>query len=239
MLPPTDPSRVVLYARVSTEEQSNDGISIDAQDAAMRRYCEHRGLTVVEIVRELGVSASMPLAKRPGGARVLSLIAAREAGGVVAIKLDRLFRDAHDCLGVTKAWDADGVAMHLIEMNVDTTTAMGRLFLIMLAGVAESERRLISERTKAALAHLRTQGVRPGPARFGHKHLDERDARGRRIAVVVDAEWATIERARELRAEGHSLRAIAAALTSEGRTTKRGGKWFASTVRGVLAGVPA
>lgn len=234
-LPPADPRRAVLYARVSTEEQANEGISIQAQEAAMRRYCEQRGLTAVEVVRELGVSASVPLAKRPGGARVLALLDSREAGCVVAIKLDRLFRDAHDCLGVTKGWDNENVAMHLIEMSVDTTTAMGRLFLIVLAGVAESERGLISERTKAALAHLRSQGVRPGPARFGYEQILERDQHGRRVAVPIEVELETIRRARDLRAEGRSLRAIAEALTAEGRTTKRGGRWFASTVRGILA----
>lgn len=208
---------------------------MDAQEAAMRRYCEARGLTVVEVVREEGVSAGVPLADRPGGSRALALVERREAGAIVATKLDRLFRDAHDCLGVTKAWDAEHVAMHLIEMNVDTSTAMGRLFLIMLAGVAESERRLISERTKAALAHLRTRGVRPGPAAFGERFTGDVDAEGRQVRAPVAEQQATIARARELRDAGYTLREIAHALRAEGRRTMRGGNWHASTVRGLLA----
>lgn len=77
----------------------------------------------------------------------------------MALKLDRLFRDAEDALHQTKAWDKAGIALHLVDMGgqtLNTATAMGRFFLNMMAGFAELERNLIAERTATALAHKKT-----------------------------------------------------------------------------------
>ena len=74
---------------------------------------------------------------------------------VVAAKLDRLFRDAADCLNMSRRWDDAEVGLHLIDMGIDTRSAMGRAFLTMAAGFAELERNLIGERTKAGQAVIR------------------------------------------------------------------------------------
>ena len=117
---------------------------------------------MVEIVADEGVSASIALADRPGGAQLLDLVQKRQVGHVVALKLDRLFRDAADALTQTRAWDRAGIAMHLIDVGgqtINSSTAMGRMFLTMMAGFAELERNLIAERTTAALAHKKRRGL--------------------------------------------------------------------------------
>src|SRR6266576_5058844 len=72
------------------------------------------------------------------------------------MKLDRLFRDAEDALRQTKAWDRTGISLHLVDIggqSMNTGSAMGRMFLTLMAGFAELERNLIAERTTAVLAH--------------------------------------------------------------------------------------
>lgn len=218
---PNTPARAIGYVRVSTEEQVLHGVSLDAQEERVRAYCTAAGLELVALIREEGVSAAKPLASRPGGQGLLEAIAAGMAGNVVALKLDRLFRDAADCLVQTRTWDQAGVAMHLIDMGgtaINTASAMGRMFLTMAAGFAELERNLISERTCTALAYKKAQGVKLGGVR--------------ETTLLADAP--TLERIRALRAAGQSTRAIAATLTAEGFTTRRGGRWASETVRKIL-----
>src|SRR5579871_2418172 len=131
----TDPgNRALCYVRVSTLEQSKFGFSLDAQEQRLRAYCQVAGLEVVDLIREEGVSASIPLAKRPAGAKLLDGLRDAIGGGighVVCLKLDRLFRDAEDALRQTKAWDKAGIALHLVDMgghSLNTGSAMGRMF---------------------------------------------------------------------------------------------------------------
>ena len=219
---------VALYIRVSTEEQVRGGVSLDAQEATLRAYCTMRGLDLVELVVDAGVSAGAPLSTRPGGARVLELVRAGVVEGVVAAKLDRLFRDCGDCLAVTRAWDKRGVALHLVDMGgqtVDTSTAMGRFFLTVMAGAAELERGMVAERTSAAMQHVKSQGRRVGAVPYGFRLADD----GRTL-VADDREHAVLTTARELRSAGLSLRAVAAELARRGFTARAGGVFLAEQV---------
>jgi len=232
MSPTPKGTPVVLYVRVSTVEQAEEGVSLEAQEKALRLYAELRGLVVVEVVTDPGVSASKALADRPGGARVLNLVRRRKVGAVLTTKLDRLFRDAADCLTVVRAWDRAGVSLHLTDMGgqaIDTSTAVGRMFLTFLAGLAEMERSLIAERTKTALAHKRSKGERVSRwLPFGWKLADD----GVHL-VEHPQEQRAIELIQRLRVKGYSQRAIADALNRR-RIPSRGREWHKTTVARVL-----
>ena len=108
-----------------------------------------------------GVSGMIPLAQRDGGAAVIEGLMEHSATHVIALKLDRLFRDAADALNQTRQWDKDKIALHLIDVggqSINTSSAMGRMFITMMAGFAELERNLISERTTTALQHKKSHG---------------------------------------------------------------------------------
>ena len=222
----------IAYLRVSTVEQAEQGVSLDAQRAAVAAYCAMRGLDLVAVVEDAGVSAGTPLADRPGGAELVDAVARRRVSHVVAFKLDRLFRDAADCLTVTGEWDRRGVALHLVDLGgatVDTSTAMGRFFLTVLAGAAEMERTLIRERTRAALAHKRNLGERvSGEAPFGFRFVDGR-------CVADEAEQRILDLVARLRGDGLSLRKIAAELTRRGLRTRRGTAYSGQGVQGLVA----
>jgi len=223
-------NQVIAYVRVSTHEQATEGVSLAAQEERIRAYCTMTGLELVAVIRDEGVSASKELATRPGGAELLSLVADKGINNIVALKLDRLFRDAADCLNQTRAWDTAGINLHLIDMGgtaINTGTAMGRFFITMAAGFAELERNMIAERTTAALAHKKAHREAYSPTPLGYN-------RNGKQLVVNDQEQKTVKVIKAMRAEGVSMGEIARRLNDAGTPTKKGGKWYASTVNNIL-----
>lgn len=230
----TSPTRSVLYIRVSTEEQAREGISLKAQEATLTAYCAMRNLCLVEVVVDAGVSAGKPLAARNGGQRVLDLVKRKNVTAVVAFKLDRLFRDCADCLDVTREWDKRGVALHLVDLGgqaVDTSTAMGRFFLTVMAGCAELERNQIRERTSAAMAHKSANGEYVGgEAPYGYAIAADGVS-----LTPVHAEQQVIAEVHRLRGAGMSLNAIAGELAKRGFKPRQGQRWYAQQVKRMLA----
>lgn len=203
---------------------------MDAQAERIRAYSKLNGLELVRIIAEEGVSAGKPLAEREGGQELLRALKGDGIRHVVALKLDRLFRDAIDCLTVVRDWDRAGIALHLIDQGgqaVNTQSAMGRFFLTIMAGVAEMERNLIGERTKIALQHKRKNGKVYGPEPFGFRREGE-------DLLPDPQELRALELMRKLRAEGYSYRAIAKELRRRRVPTKAGGRWEAMTVKKIL-----
>jgi site-specific DNA recombinase len=209
-----------LYLRVSTSEQVDAGLSLQAQEAKLRAYCELRGLNVAAVVIDAGVSGGKPLSRREGGKEVLDLVQRKAIRAVVSYKLDRLFRNCGDCLMTTAEWDKKGVALHLVDLGgqtLDTSSAMGRFFLTVMGGAAELERGLVIERTVFAMAHKKQLGQRVGEIPYGSRLDDDG------VTLLPHAgEQAVIEAVREARRRGLSQRAIVAELTRQGFTTRKG-----------------
>jgi len=225
-------TKAVAYIRVSTPRQEEHGVSLEAQQARVRAYCELHGLDLTKVVKDPeAISAGTPLGKRKGGAEILRLVAEGEVHHVIATKLDRLFRSAKDCLSHAESWQERAVSLHLIDMggqSISTGSSSGKLFLTMLAGFAEFERNLIGERTEAALRQKRETGrVYSGVAPFGY--------RARNGLLKPDAhEQAVLVRIERMRARKMSLRRIAAKLNVEQIPTRKGGAWHASTITYLL-----
>ena len=220
----------VLYVRVSTDEQVRHGVSLDAQEERLRAYCTMRGFTVAATIRDEGVSAYRHLHTRPGGAELLSLIDTGKAQHVVAYKLDRLFRNAADALTMTERWNAAGVALHLVDMGgaaIATAGSTGRMMLTMLAGFAEFERALVSERTAAALSHKKRHGKVYGPTPFGFRRSDG-------LLEAHTGELETVAKVRDRSRDGLSLRAICRRLNEAGTKANHGGPWYPESVRYIL-----
>lgn len=226
-----DSTKAIGYVRVSTDEQAKSGLSIEHQKERIRAYATMAGLELVSIIEDEGVSAGKPLAQRKGGLALLEALSAEQACHVVALKLDRLFRDAADALNTSRGWDHAEVGLHLIDMggqSINTKSAMGRMFFTLAAGFAEFERGLIRERTSAAMAVKKARGEVYCSPVLGFDAVDGR-------LLVNPEEQALIARIKALQAAGNSLRGIAAILNAERVPTKRGGAWFASTLHRVLA----
>lgn len=204
---------VIGYLRVSTEEQAASGAGLEAQRAAILAEAERRGWRLVEVVEDAGYSGRS--LRRPGIAAALDALRSRRADTLVVAKLDRLSRSMLDFAALMDRSTREGWALVALDLGVDTTTPAGEAMANVMATFAQFERRLISQRTREALAAKRAQGVRLG----------------RRSALP----GVTVARIRAERAAGATLKAIADGLNADGVATGQGGRrWYPSSVRAVL-----
>ena len=220
----------ICYIRVSTQEQAILGVSLEAQRERLEAYCRLVGLEIAGIVSEEGVSGGVPLSRRPGGQQLLVLQSQHKAAHVVALKLDRLFRDAEDALRQTRDWDKAGIALHLVDMggqSVNTASAMGRMMLTMMAAFAELERNLIAERTTQALQHKKHHRQAYGRTPYGFRRNGD-------TLEPIESELSTVSQIRSWRAGGLTLRKIVERLNIQALPTKEGGKWAPQTVKYIL-----
>jgi len=205
----------VGYIRVSTEEQSRKGISLEMQAAKVRAYAELNDLALVDTIEDAGISAKS-IKGRPGIQAVLEMVKARKVDAVIVYKLDRLARNTVECLEMASLMDKAGVALHSISEKLDTQSALGRFFFTLTASLAEMERNIISERTTAALAQKRANGQRiSGQAPYGYRFEGDKLAK-------EDTEQRTISKIVELKAEGRSIRGIVAFLQENGYRNRHG-----------------
>jgi DNA invertase Pin-like site-specific DNA recombinase len=225
--------RVVCYLRVSSQVQAEEGVSLAVQRAKLLAYSEAYDLEVVEVIEDAGLSAKNM--DRPGLQRALKLLDDGLADALAVLKLDRLTRSVRDLGHLMEVYFSKPTCS-LISLNesLSTHNAAGRLVVTMLVGVASWEREICGERTKDALAQLKSEGVRLGRDGYGWKRLDELDSEGRKVVVAVEEERESVARVLDLHQAGLSLRSIAGALTAEGRATKRGGAWRSETVRKIV-----
>jgi DNA invertase Pin-like site-specific DNA recombinase len=214
MEPASQPKRMVLYSRVSTDEQAQSGYGLDAQRTELARAAVFHRWDVVDVVRDEGASGKD--LDRPGLRHALELIAAGAADGIAVAKLDRLSRSVVDFGDVLEWLQAAGGSLAALDLQVDTSTPGGHLVANVLMAVAEWERRTIAARTKAGLAAKRARGEATGrPAIADHPAL---------VARVL-----------ELHAEHPSLSEVARILTEEGWPTVRGGRaWRASALQRIV-----
>src|SRR3984885_8090079 len=166
--------RVFGYSRVSTSEQADEGASLAAQQQQIAGYAMMKGWTVAEHFVERAVSGSTPLADRPEGKRLLSMIGRGDV--VVSAKLDRAFRSAADALAVLEELKDQGVGLHMIDLGGDVCgNGISKMVFTILAAVAEGERDRIRERIRDAKRHLASQGVFGGGKRapFGYDKVED------------------------------------------------------------------
>ncbi|MEE8106666.1 MAG: recombinase family protein [Planctomycetota bacterium] len=220
--------KVVGYARVSTIEQAETGVSLDAQRHRLQAYCHAHALTLVRVETDAGLSARRT-GNRPALQRALLSLKRGEATGLVAVKLDRLSRTTSDVLDLVARAEREHWALHSIDERLDTSSPAGRFVVTLLAAMAQLEREQAAERTKSAMAELRRQGKRiSGKPPFGFRFEDGR-------VVEVAAEQTILQRIRDLQGEGKKCFAIATALNREGTLNPRTGReWFFGTVRSVM-----
>ena len=217
--------QAVAYYRVSTARQGRSGLGIEAQREAVQRFAAAEGFDLAgEFVEVETGKGSDALDRRPQLAAALATGRQMRCPVIVA-KLDRLSRDVAFISGLM----AQRVPFIVAELGRDADPFMLHLY----AALAEKERRLISERTRAALAARKAQGAmlgnRSNPAEaaaLGSIALsEEADAFAANVLPIVNS----------MRSAGVTdLRGLAAALNNRGVRTARGGRWHVSNVRNLL-----
>lgn len=176
--------KIALYARVSRADESQDP---ENQLMRLIAYANERDWTIIDKYVDTASGADD---NRPELDRMLADARARRFGLILCVKVDRLARSVTSLYRILSELDARGVKFECTDQTISTNTPTGKLLLSVLAGVAEFERELIRDRTKAGLARARAQGKTLGRPR-----------------KAVD-----MDRARELRGQGLGYRKIAKEL---------------------------
>jgi DNA invertase Pin-like site-specific DNA recombinase len=217
--------KFIAYLRVSTDKQGHSGLGIEAQRKAVSDYLNGGNWQL------LAEYVEIESGKRSDRPQLVAALAHAKATGamIVIAKLDRLARNVAFISNLMES----GVEFVAVDMPM-----ANRLTVHVLAAVAEHEREMISQRTKAALAAAKARGTRLGNPNGA------RALRGRGNAPAVAAVKASaaahttqvLPVIEAIRAEGiTSLHAIATELNRRGILTARGGQWYATTVRNTLA----
>jgi len=221
-------SVVVSYSRVSSTRQVEEGFSIDSQIKRIRASSIAQGWSLSEedsFVDE-GVSAGTPLWSRPAGRRMFERLKQGDVTHIVAVSMDRLFRDVRDLLTTIDELRGLDVHLHLLDYNgaaLDTKSAMGRFFLTVVGGIAELERGQISERVKNSVRYLKSEFKPFTGSIFGWDRVED-------DLVPNWIEQSEIGLMRDLYEGGVSAYQIAEKFNEWEIKGKLGGKWRSSTV---------
>ncbi len=217
--------QAIAYYRVSTARQGRSGLGIEAQREAVARFAAAEAFELIGEFTEVETGkGNDALDRRPQLAAALATGRQKKCPVIVA-KLDRLSRDVAFISGLM----AQRVPFIVAELGRDADPFMLHLY----AALAEKERRLISDRTRAALAARKAQGARLGNRRnpgeaaaLGSKALsEEADTFASNVLPIVSA----------LQSAGVTgLRGLADALNNRGIRTARGGRWHVSNVKNVI-----
>ena len=201
--------RAVGYLRVSTAEQGDSRAGLEAQEQVIRAEVAHRGWDLIDIRSD--VASGKSLRKRGELATTLRMLREHEADALVVAKLDRLSRSVLDFASVMEMAQEDGWSLVVLDLGVDTTSTNGKLIAHIMIALAQWERELIGDRTRAALHAVRARGTHLGrPSRI---------------------DLPTARMIRVLRDSGMSWQRVADALTREGVPTAQGGSWHGATAR--------
>lgn len=204
-------TKAIAYIRVSTDKQQEKGHSLLAQQEKIQAYAMLYDLDIVDYVIETGSGKNL---KREGLQGALAQIKAGTANALIVVKLDRLTRSVADLNYLLETYFNKADLLSVSE-QLDTRSANGRLVLNMLAIISQWEREIIGERTSAARQSMKANGLYCGGSVPYGQMLENGEL------VSNPNEQVIINRAKTLKAEGHSLRTIATMFSKEGLKTRK------------------
>lgn len=217
--------RVAGYIRVSTDEQVKEGYSLDAQRDKLVSFCKSQDWTLSEIYVEEGKSAKDM--NRPELQRLLTDAKAGKYDIVLVYRLDRLTRSVMDLYELLQTFEEYNVKFKSVTEVYDTTTAMGKLFITIVAALAQWERENLSERVRFGMEELVRNGKWPGgPVPFGYRWDG-------RTMHIVEEEARILRELRRIYMSGEGFGSTAKILNSRG-LFRRGQPWSAQSVWYVL-----
>jgi DNA invertase Pin-like site-specific DNA recombinase len=221
--------RAIGYVRVSTEQQAESGLGLQAQEAAVTAAASRLGLELARVFVDAGTSGGLGIEDRP---ILLDAVGTLKRGDVLLVaKRDRLGRDVIAVAMIERLIGKRGArVVSAAGEGTDSDDPAALLMRRLIDSFAEYERALIAARTRAALAAKKRRCERmSGIVPFGYQLADDR-----RRLVANSIEQTTLTCIQTLRAAGSSMRDIAAELNRRGLRTRSGGCWRFEYVRNLL-----
>ena len=218
--------RCGIYVRVSTDDQRDNGYSIDSQLRMIKEYCEKNEYDIVDVYNDAGHSGKDLL--RPDMQRLLKDIKSHKLEKLIAIKVDRLTRNNYDGFWLLNYCEEHDVKIELILEPYDVSTANGEMIFGMNLVFGQRERKEIGARTKRAMEEMALERVHPSKAPYGYIRNKET---GHLEIEPIEAE--VIKDIFELCKQGNSVRGIATIMKDTSRYLKSG-KWKSDRVYKIL-----
>jgi len=207
----------LLYARVSTQLQVNDGVSLDVQERQLQQAAELAGFTEYELVREEGRSGKS-ISGRPALTNALKRLDNGEAHALFVTRIDRLARSTKDFLNIIDRANTKGWRLVMLDLNLDTSSYQGRFVVTIMSALAEMERGIIAARQKDVHKDRRERGIVWG-VDMGPKNKTSEEVKAR---IYLE------------RSAGQSFRQIADGLNRDQIPTQNHRKWHPTTVKNLL-----
>ena len=219
--------KAIGYARISKDEEGS--ISLDYQTSEIRKYAITNELDLIDIEIDNGISGKS-ISTRPAVQRVLQLVDAKAIDAVVVFKSDRMSRDGLESLQIEKLFLKRQVQYHSVAEGCITSDSVDDEFMSYIrAGLNQRERKLISYRTKKALARKKEKGERiSGKPPFGYYFTPDG------MVVPDNHEQLIIRTVRKISEDGMSIRCIQRKLTKDGFYSRNGNKLSVATIHGIL-----
>ena len=232
-------TNAAIYLRVSTDEQATSGYGLAAQLAKCEAMATVKGWPVAYVFQDDGVSGTRDESARPGLAALLEAVEQGQVGAVIVASLDRIGRSTRLVLRLVDELAERRAAVVSCKESLDTTSPAGQFVLTMFAALAQLERDTIVERTTSGRNERgRIDGERGGRVPMGYERVM---AGGKATGdILINGEGAAVVTdIYKRRAAGATLVSIADELNRRGIRTRRGGRWYASSVREILLNEPA
>jgi len=224
--------KAIGYCRVSTEDQAENGESMEAQDHKIRQWCDLHDAELVLIRGDEGISGKSTH-NRPALKECLDMaMSLRKAGDTVVFvifALSRLSRSTRDTLLLADTFDKNRIELVSLTERIDTTTPAGKMFFTIMAAMNQYKIDETRVQTKAALDNKRRNGEALGNQRFGWM---KDGVRGK--LIPNEPELRAVKLMLELEASGHSLAEISAKLAERGDRARSGGMIDRSAVHRYL-----
>ena len=218
--------RCGIYVRVSTDDQRDNGYSIDSQLRMIKEYCEKNDYSIVDVYNDAGHSGKDLL--RPEMQRLIKDIKAKKIDKLVAIKVDRLTRNNYDGFWLLNYCEEHDVKIELILEPYDVSTANGEMIFGMNLVFGQRERKEIGARTKRAMEEMALEHVHPSKAPYGYIRNSET---GHLEIEPIEAQ--VVKDIFKLCKQGKSTRGIETILIKDNAYLKNG-KWRSDRVYKIL-----
>jgi site-specific DNA recombinase len=161
-----------LYVRVSTEDQVKHGISLQAQEEALKNYCKALGYEIFRLYKDEGRSAK-DIKSRPEMQQLLADAEAKKFSAIFTYKLDRFSRSLMDLITTIEKLKNWGIDFVSLQDKIETTSASGKLMFHIISAFAEFERNVTSERTKFTMKQKFKNGGLITRAPLGYKIINK------------------------------------------------------------------
>ena len=218
--------RCGIYVRVSTDDQRDNGYSIDSQLRMIKEYCEKNDYSIVDVYNDAGHSGKDLM--RPEMQRLLADIKSKKIDKLIAIKVDRLTRNNYDGFWLLNYCEEHDVKIELILEPYDVSTANGEMIFGMNLVFGQRERKEIGARTKRAMEEMALEKIHPSKAPYGYIRNKET---GHLEIEPIEAQ--VVKEIFELCKQGKSTRNIATIMKDNNAYLKQG-KWASDRVYKIL-----